>query len=81
VLEGICLIRTIRLFVPFAIIPSLLYVIARRTPEWFSRADDEAIFFYYNRKEIEIPALAGLAPKKPSLRAATLGEAVSTLLT
>jgi hypothetical protein len=36
-------------------------VIARRTPEWFSRADDEAIFFYDNRKEIEIASLAGLA--------------------
>jgi hypothetical protein len=35
-------------------------VIARRTPEWFSRADDEAIFFYCNRKEIEIASLAGL---------------------
>jgi hypothetical protein len=37
-------------------------VFARRTPEWFSRADDEAIFFYYNRKELEIGSLAELAP-------------------
>jgi hypothetical protein len=36
-------------------------VIARRTPEWFSQADDEAILFYYNRKELKIASLAELA--------------------
>jgi hypothetical protein len=48
-------------------------VIARRTPEWFSRADDDAIFFYSNRKEIEIDYMKALhQPVSESIRAARL---------